>query len=72
MKRILAVAALIAVFVMMFAACGGGSKVGNCDLCGTENVNVRDITVEGDQGWFCDNCYDTAKQLADLASSMGL
>ena len=26
MKRILAVAALIAVFVMMFAACGGGNE----------------------------------------------
>lgn len=71
MKRILAVVALVAMFVMMFAACGGGGKVGTCDLCSTENVNVRDITVEGDTGWFCDNCYDTAKSLAELASQMG-
>lgn len=70
MKRMFAVLALVVVFVMMFAACGGG-KVGTCDMCSTENVNVRDITVEGETGWFCDNCYDTVKGLAELAAQMG-
>ncbi len=72
MKRVLAVVALIAMFVMMFAACGGGGYVGDCELCGKEGVNVRDITAAGETGAFCDDCYDTAKQIAELAASMGM
>lgn len=69
MKKIIAVILLVAMLAMALCACGG--KTGTCDLCGTENVAIECITVQGEDGWFCDDCYETAEGLAELAEMFG-
>ncbi|MBE6572327.1 MAG: hypothetical protein E7656_08785 [Ruminococcaceae bacterium] len=69
MKKIIALA-LVCVSLASLAACGPKAKTGTCDLCGKEEVKVKVIEVEGEEGWFCDDCYEGAKALAELAKNM--
>lgn len=68
MKRLLAAVLLLAAVMMLVTACGGG-VLGTCELCGEENVEVREVSAMGVSGQFCDNCYDTAKTYAELAGA---
>lgn len=69
MKKIIAVILLVAMLALALCAC---SKTGTCDMCGKTDVSVSDITVNGETGWFCDDCYALAELAADMADDLGL
>ena len=68
MKKIIALALVLVALATTLMACG---KKGTCDLCGKDNVSVKSLTYEGETADFCDTCYDGAKAIMDLASSLG-
>ena len=69
MKQIIALA-LVCVSLASLAACGPKAKTGTCDLCGKEDVKVKAVEAMGEEGWFCGDCYDTAKDIAKAAEQM--
>ena len=69
MKKIIALV-LVAVFaVMALVACGG--ETGTCDACGKEDVKVKGLSYQGEEGKFCDDCYDTMKAALDALEGLG-
>lgn len=69
MKKIIALALVCVSLAATLAACGG--KTGTCELCGKENVSVKTLTYEGESADFCNDCYEGAKAIMDLAGSLG-
>lgn len=67
MKKIFAIASTVLVVASMLVACGPATKTTDCELCGKENVKCKELKYEGESGWFCDNCYEGAKELIELA-----
>ena len=69
MKKIIAFA-LVAVFaVMALVACGG--EIGTCDSCGEENVEVDTLTFMGEEGKFCNDCYDEMEAALEALEGLG-
>ncbi len=68
MKKIIALALVCVSLAATLAACGG--KTGDCGICGKENVPVKTVTYEGESADFCNDCYEGAKALIDLAKSL--
>lgn len=66
MKRV--VVLLLALSMIFALAACGGSKTTTCDLCG-ETKSCKSLTVEGETGWFCDNCYSLAKMAVSAYQS---
>lgn len=67
MKRFV-VLLLALVMVFSLVGCGGG-KTATCELCGKE-TKCKSLTFQGETGWFCNDCYDTAKALVNIANSL--
>lgn len=67
-KRVLALT-LAVVATLALTACGD-TKTGTCDLCGKEDVKVKSLSYDGEKGWFCDDCYDTAESLVEMAKAL--
>ena len=64
-KRIIAL--VLAVVLMLslgclLTACG---KKGECEVCG-ETKTLKKITIEGESGWVCNDCYKLIKSLGSL------
>ena len=67
-RKLIAVLCLVVILVSLFTACAS-KKVGKCELCGKDNVSLKELTYEGESSWLCDDCYDTMKALADMADA---
>lgn len=68
MKRIIAVVLLVAMLALALCAC---SKTGTCEMCGKTDVTVNSLDYQGEEGWFCDDCYTTVEGLVELAEALG-
>lgn len=67
-KKVLALM-LAVVATLSLTACGG--KTGTCEGCGKEDVKIKELSYEGESAWLCDDCYDAAKAIIELAKAMG-
>ncbi len=54
MKRLVT---LLLALCMIFAlaACGGGSKTTECEVCG-KTAECTKVTYEGESAWLCEDC----------------
>lgn len=72
MKRLVSLILVLALCLSIcFALVGcADTKHGECGLCGKE-ADLTDITADGETGYFCDDCYETAEYIAELAEALG-
>lgn len=68
MKKIIAVILLVAMLAMALCAC---SKTGTCDMCNKTDVSIDSITAQGEEGWFCEDCYPIAEAAAEALEMLG-
>ncbi len=64
-RRIIAILCLVVILVTLLTACG---KTGKCEICG-KNAKLKELTISGESGWVCEDCYNQYKALADLANA---
>ena len=67
MKKAFLVLMTVSTLALSMVGCGG--KTGTCDMCGNTDVKVKSIKVDDEEGWFCDDCYKTAKAIAKIAKA---
>lgn len=66
MKKQIVVLVLAAMTVLSLCACGVPANA-KCEICGKKATKV--LKYEGEKGYTCDDCYDSAKALLDLADA---
>ena len=69
MKKTVAIVALVVLLVsalFVFTGCGAATKSGKCDGCG-RTATLKKLTVQGEDVWLCDSCYELVKAFGSLA-----
>ncbi len=54
MKRLVTLLLALSM-IFALAACGGGSKTTECEVCG-KSAECTKVTYEGESAWLCEDC----------------
>jgi len=52
---------IVLAIITMMACLAGCSKKGECEECGQYESLKKYVTDNGDERWYCDDCYRLAK-----------
>lgn len=64
MKKMIALVLVLVLCLSVLAGCG--SKIGNCEMCGKTDVEVKTATYEGESADLCEDCYALFEALKDF------
>ena len=66
MKKVI-VAALM---VLALFALSGCAKTGTCSACGKEDVKVKKVKVDGNEGEVCEDCEKLVKAVQEMSKAL--